>query len=314
VPSSPQRDPPAGGEGDLGGRGSSSQGGVLPDRERYVDRPDGATLCVQEWGSSDAPAILILDGIGCAGWAFRRIIPVLASHHRVALMHYRGHGKSPNPPRPWLLGLHDFADDADACLAALDIANAHVVGFSMGFQVALELYKRHRERVAGLISLAGPSGRVLAQFQGTDVFSHVLPLILAATRQASDITLRIWRSVIPNPTLLKLGMQLQLNTERIEVADIEFYLDQMSRMSPELFMELLQEGARHCSDDVLPRIRVPTLVIAGGMDRFVPLPTMRKVAFSIPGAQWVVLPEASHALPAEYPHEIAKHLLRFAGA
>lgn len=309
MPSSP---PNGRDEGDHGERGASSQGGVLPERERYVDRPDGATLCVQEWGNRDAPAILILDGIGCSGWAFRRIIPVLAERRRVVLMHYRGHGRSPAPPRPWNLGLHDLADDADACLDALGIRKAIVVGFSMGFQVALELYKRHRDRVSGLVSLAGPSGRVLAQFQGTDVFGHVLPLILAATRQASDLTLRIWRSVLPNPTLLRLGMQLQLNTERIEVADIEFYLDQMARMSPELFMELLQEAARHCSDDVLPRIRVPTLVIAGGMDRFVPLPTMRKVAFSIPGAQWVVLPEASHALPAEYPHEIAKHLLRFA--
>jgi pimeloyl-ACP methyl ester carboxylesterase len=302
-------------------RGATSQGGVLPDRERWVDRPDGATLCVQEWGATDAPTILILDGIGCSGWAFRRIIPVLATKHRVALMHYRGHGKSPAPPRPWQLGVHDLADDADASLAALSAASrpsgaegakAIVVGFSMGFQVALELYKRHRERVAGLVSLAGPSGRVLAQFQGTDVFGHVLPFIMAATRHASGLSLRVWRKLLPNPTLLRLGMQLQLNTERIEVADIEFYLDQMSRMSPELFMELLQEAARHCSDDVLPRIRVPTLVIAGGKDRFVPLPTMRRVAFSIPGAQWVVLPEASHALPAEYPHEIAKHVLRFA--
>jgi 3-oxoadipate enol-lactonase len=309
VPSSP---PNGLDEGDRAGRGASSQGGVLPERERFVDRPDGATLCVQEWGAKEAPALLILDGIGCSGWAFRRIIPVVAAQRRVVLVHYRGHGKSPAPPRPWQLGLHDLADDADACLHALQIRDAIVVGFSMGFQVALELYKRHRDRVSGLVSLAGPSGRVLAQFQGTDVFSHVLPLILAATRQASDLTLRIWRSVLPNPTLLKLGMQLQLNTERIEVADIEFYLDQMARMSPELFMELLQEAARHCSDDVLPRIRVPTLVIAGGMDRFVPLQTMRKVAFAIPGAQWVVLPEASHALPAEYPHEIAKHLLRFA--
>jgi pimeloyl-ACP methyl ester carboxylesterase len=76
-------------------------------------------------------------------------------------------------------------------------------------------------------------------------------------------------------------------------------------------MEVLQEAARQCSDDLLPRVRVPTLVIAGGKDRFVPLPTMRDLAFSIPGADWVVLPEASHALPAEYPHEIAKHLLQF---
>ncbi len=229
-------------------------------------------------------------------------------------MHYRGHGRSPNPPRPWRLGLDEFADDAAATLEALDVEHAVILGFSMGFQVALELYKRHRSRVAGMISLAGPASRAMAQFQGTDVFSHFLPLIRAATRHASDLTMRIWRTLLPNQTLRKLGLQTQLNSARIDMEDIDFYLSQMARMSPELFMEVLQEAARHSSEDILPRTRVPTMIVAGGQDRFVPLPTMREVAFSIPGAQWVVLPDASHALPAEYPEDVVEHVARFADA
>ena len=62
----------------------------------------------------------------------------------------------------------------------------------------------------------------------------------------------------------------------------------------------------------MPRVRVPSLVIAGGQDRFIPLSTMRDVAFTIPGAQWVVMPDASHALPAEYPEDVTEHVRRFA--
>jgi pimeloyl-ACP methyl ester carboxylesterase len=210
------------------------------------------------------------------------------------------------------LGIHDLADDADAVLHILGIESAMIVGFSMGFQVAIELYKRHRTRVRGMVSLAGPSGRALAEFQGSELFGHVLPFVRAATRHAGDLSLRVWRRLLPSPFLRMIGLQTQLNVDRIEVVDIEFYLSQMARMSPELFADMLHEAARHCSDDMLPRIRTPTLVVAGALDKFVPLSTMRRVAFAIPGATWVVIPEASHALPAEYPDEIASELLRFA--
>ena len=285
--------------------------GVRAETERFLKRPDGASLCVQTWGPKEAPCILILDGIGCSGWAFRRIIPELRGPFRIALMHYRGHGRSPNPPRPWNLGLDVFADDAAATLDMLGVDKAVLLGFSMGFQVSLEVYKRHRTRVAGMISLAGPASRAMAQFQGTDIFGHFLPLVRAATRHASDLTLRLWRTLLPNQTLRRLGLASQLNIERIDTADIDFYMSQMARMSPELFMEVLQEAARHSSEDVLPRIRIPTMIVAGGQDKFVPLPTMREVAFAIPGAQWVVMPDASHALPAEYPEDVVEYVRRF---
>jgi len=215
------------------------------------------------------------------------------------------------PSKPWSIGMHDLADDAAAAIDSLDLHAPIVLGFSMGFQVALELYKRHRDRVAALVSLAGPAGQVLSSFQGTDVVHHLLPFARAATRFAEDWSLRAWKKILPSNALKWIGLQTQLNAERIEIADIELYLSQMARMSPELFVEMLHEASRHCADDILARVRVPTLVIAGGQDRFVPLATMRSVAFAIPGAEWVVLPDATHALPAEYPQEIAHHILRF---
>lgn len=289
--------------------GNETKRGLSPHHEQFVER-DGASVCLQTWGDKDLPPILILDGIGCSGWAFRQITPLISERYRVALMHYRGHGNSPDPPRPWRLSMHDLADDAAACIEALG-RPALVLGFSMGFQVALELYKRHRPQVAGLVSLAGPAGRVLAQFQGTDLFSKALPAVRAATRLASGLSSRLWRSVVPSTTLRDLGLPSQVNTNRIDVEDIDFYLSQMAQMSPELFMDTLGEATRHSTDDLLSRIRTPTLIMAGGKDRFVPLATMRQVAFSIPGAAWVVLEQASHALPAEYPEEVAAHLLEF---
>jgi 3-oxoadipate enol-lactonase len=275
----------------------------------FVERDDGASLFVRDVGIGHERAILILDGIGCSGWAFRRIIPRLATRYRVLLVHYRGHGRSPDPPRPWHLSMPDLADDAAAVLRARGVGSAVVVGFSMGFQVALELYRRHRELVAGLVDLAGPSGRTLATFQGTDAFGHVLPLLRAAMRHASDLTRRLWRGLVPTTWVHELGaITRQINADRLHREDFEIYLDQMAAMNPELFFEMLGEASRHTADDILPHVRVPTLVMAGAHDRFVPLPALRAIAFAIPQAQWVVIEDGTHALPAEYSDEVAQRI------
>ncbi|HRI06915.1 MAG TPA: alpha/beta hydrolase [Nannocystaceae bacterium] len=283
------------------------------DGLRQVQRDDGAVIRYRACGPRDAapPAILILDGIGCSGWAFKRILPALSERRRVILPDYRGHGRSPDPPRPWRLGMHVLADDAAAVCAHAGADRVIVVGFSMGFQVALEFFRRHRPRVAGMVSLAGPSGRVLQSFQGTHVFAHALPFVRAITRIGRDVTARAWKRLVPSPLTTQIGMATQLNADRLAAADFEFYTRQLAAVSPELFLAMLDEADRHSAEDVLPTIDVPTLVVAGARDTFVPLPTMRRLAFTIPHVRWEVLEAATHALPAEYPDEITETLRRF---
>ncbi|MCA9714584.1 MAG: alpha/beta hydrolase [Myxococcales bacterium] len=278
-----------------------------------LDR-DGVQLHLELSGpppAEDRHALLILDGIGCSGWAFKQIIPTLAARHPVLLMHYRGHGRSTVPPRPWKLGIEVLADDAAAACARVGLESVVAIGFSMGFQVALELFRRHRERVAGLVSLAGPSGRVLDSFQRTHVFGYALPLVSLATKAVPETTSKFWRAVTSHPLAREIGMRFQVNAERLDAADLDIYLRQVAEVDPELFTELLGAAHRHCADDLLPRVNVPTRIIAGARDSFVPLATMRELAFSIPHAQWQVLTDATHALPAEFPGRIADELLRF---
>ena len=81
-------------------------------QRHWIVRDDGAQIHVRSlepYGTEahERPALLILDGIGCAGWAFRRLAPQLATTHRVVFIQYRGQGYSPTPPRPWQLGMQE---------------------------------------------------------------------------------------------------------------------------------------------------------------------------------------------------------------
>jgi len=288
---------------------------ALPGEAIDIRLADGATIAYQLFGAATAAVdtpLLILDGIGCSGWAFRRIIPELAKRRQIMLLHYRGHGLSPEPPRPWALSMPSLADDAAQALDHAGIERATVIGFSMGFPVALELYRRHRQRVTALVSLAGPSGRVLQTFQGTQAFGHALPLLRATTRVARDFTLKAWRALVPSNLTLSLGLNFQVNLDRIAVDDFEFYTRQLAEMNPELFVAMLEEADRHSAADLLATLDVPVPVIAGAQDSFVPLATMRELAFAIPRVRWKVLQKATHALPAEYPGELIQALTEFA--
>ncbi len=276
-----------------------------------VSRPDGAQIYSTSSGPEEAATLLILDGIGCAGWAFRRIVPRLAGRFRVIQTHYRGHGRSPVPPRPWRVSMPHLADDAAAILEAHAVTEVTLVGFSMGFQIALEIFRRHRAYVSSLVSLAGPAGRVLVSFQGSRAFGHALPLARAVARFAGDLTHDLWTRMLPSELSHFIGMRTQVNAERVEAEDLRFYMHQVSEMNPELFLHMLDEANRHTAEDMLPEVNVPALVMAGRGDKFVSLATLRDMAFAMPSAQWEVFPGGTHALPAEYPDEVVEQLERF---
>jgi pimeloyl-ACP methyl ester carboxylesterase len=108
-----------------------------------------------------------------------------------------------------------------------------------------------------------------------------------------------------------IGLRWEVNRAKIDSRDFELYLRGLAEMAPELFVAMLEQAHRHCADDLLPRIRVPTLVIAGARDEFVPLARLHDMASAIPGARWAVFDEATHALPAEFPDEVSERIAAF---
>ena len=58
---------------------------------------------------------------------------------------------------------------------------------------------------------------------------------------------------------------------------------------------------------------VPTLVVAGGRDTFIPPHSLRRLSEAVPNSRWQLFPAATHALPAEYPGEVTRALAALAG-
>ena len=116
-----------------------------------IDTPRLRTF-VRSAGPDGAPVVVLIHGNVSSSAFFDELILALADRYRVLAPDLRGFGQSEPRPIDATRGLRDFADDVHALLAAVAPGQrAHVLGWSVGAGVALQLAIDHPEDVASLI-------------------------------------------------------------------------------------------------------------------------------------------------------------------
>jgi 3-oxoadipate enol-lactonase len=95
------------------------------------------------------PVLLLHGWMAGADLNWFRTYPALAPHRQVVALDHQGHGRGVRSDQPF--SLERCADAGAGVLEALGVQRAIVVGYSMGGPIALQLWHRHRARVAGLV-------------------------------------------------------------------------------------------------------------------------------------------------------------------
>lgn len=78
----------------------------------------------------------------------------------------------------------------------------------------------------------------------------------------------------------------------------------MTHVDFPMFLRMVRAAGEHSAEDLLPHIKVPTLIVAGERDTFTPAFLAESMAKAIPGAELLLLKNGSHVAPLEQP-EIA---------
>jgi pimeloyl-ACP methyl ester carboxylesterase len=272
---------------------------------------DGSPLFYESWGErGHATPVLLCDGIGCDGYVWRHLRHDLADRHCVH-SHYRGHGRTPAPRDPARVTVEDLADDVACVLDDALVERAVLIGHSMGVQVALETYRRHAARVAGLVLVCGAASHPLRTFRGSAVLEDWLPVIQKWIHRVPGMINRVTRVVLPTKLAYEIASRLEIRRELIEPADFMPYLEGMARIDARLFVAMLSAAGRHSADDLLPEVMVPTLVVAGGRDGFTPPERSRAIAAAVPDAEILEIPNASHTAPIEHPQLVSATVRNF---
>ncbi|MDQ1373193.1 MAG: hypothetical protein QOJ09_531 [Actinomycetota bacterium] len=132
---------------------ADGEGPLLPPGRRVKLRGRGTTFIRELPGPPGAPTLVLLHGLGVsADLNWFRCYDALGRHYRVVAMDHRGHGRGIRSSRPFRLA--DCADDVVALADELDIERVIPVGYSMGGPIAQLVWRRHADRVAGLVLCA----------------------------------------------------------------------------------------------------------------------------------------------------------------
>jgi 3-oxoadipate enol-lactonase len=128
-------------------------GPPLPPGRRIKLGGRGTTFVREMPGPPGAPTLLLLHGLGVsADLNWFRCYDALGRHYRVVAMDHRGHGRGIRSSRPFSLAA--CADDVAALADELGIDRVVPVGYSMGGPIAQLVWRRHPDRVAGLVLCA----------------------------------------------------------------------------------------------------------------------------------------------------------------
>jgi pimeloyl-ACP methyl ester carboxylesterase len=221
----------------------------------------------------------------------------LAEQYRVLRYDFRGFGKSGR-----YTGLYSDVDDLHALLTQLGIERAHLLGVSMGGNVAINFCLQHPATVASLTLVSSALGGFTGYTQFTAEIAGDIDRVIKAKDMltAVEMTLRMWvdgpsrtgKAVDPN-TRIRLQRILSENAHTFTAPELDVKPD-----PPPI--------------QRLGEITAPTLIMVGDKD----LPDILKIADvllqGIPAnVEKLVIPNVAHMLPMEIPAEFTEIVLTF---
>jgi len=219
----------------------------------HIARFGGKKLLYRTYGSG--PALVLVHGLsGSASW-WKRNIPALKPHFTVYVVELVGYGnnRALRPTR-----IVKAADILAQFIAGLPPGRAHVIGHSMGGQIAMHLAAQHPERIDRLV-LAAASGLV-----GSDLIRMALRLPSAGWHSAPDFV----------PTLI---------LDALRAGPINLLLSALDILSNDV-------------TEALRSIVAPTLLVWGKNDTLVPVMVGEAVHQTIANSRLEIIDRAGHVV------------------
>ncbi|MFE1959380.1 alpha/beta fold hydrolase [Streptomyces sp. NPDC059479] len=256
--------------------------GLQDARSHHVD-VEGLQVHYRHEGAG--PPVLLLHGSGSTLLSFDGVAAGLLPDHDVVRIDLPGFGfTGPRPDRDYRI--ETFTAFTDAFMGAIGLTSAHVVGHSMGGNIAWNLAAAHPPRVRSLVLLnaTGYPGKTLPPAFRLARNPLLRPLLHRwAPRSA---TARNLRSIV--------GPRFTVTDAMVDRAAAMLALPG----NRSAFVDFANtDQADHTA--LLPRIGIPTLVVRS------PAVDGQYFARDIPGSRELVLEGIGHLMPEEAPGDLA---------
>lgn len=287
----------------------------LPIETRWARSLDGTKIAYRRTPPPfpGAQAVVLANGLGGPWIAWRPLMEQLSGRYRLITWDYRGLYGSHRPEEDGA-GAYAIAHhvrDLRAVLRAEGIERAALVGWSMGVQVVLEAYRRHPELPTSLVLLNGTCRRPLETLSPVPGAAWVVPRLVELGRRAHEVAGQVARKAVRQPEAVVWLKRMGLLGRSLEDGVFAELADALDGLDLEPFFHNLQALGEHDAADVLPAIRVPTLIIAGERDALTSPALAKEMSRRIPGAELCVVRGATHYTAVEHPELVSLRIQRF---
>jgi pimeloyl-ACP methyl ester carboxylesterase len=268
-----------------------------PVRSQKIVGAGGIMLSVYEAGTPGARPIVFIHGFSQNFTTWEAQLSGLSdSSHRIAY-DFRGHGASDKPlDADRYTNALLWADDLAAVIQTHNLERPVLVGWSYGGYVIADYLRKFGDGGLGGLVFVGVSTK-----NGTSDASGFL----------TEDVLAIFGDVLSADVRASLNGSRALTAlfarDRADEWEIAFGSAMM--VPPQIRMAMFTRILDN--DDVLARIRVPTLVVHGGEDRIVKVSAAQHTARIVPRARLLVYPGVGHAPHLEIPTRFNRDLGEF---
>ena len=238
--------------------------------------------------------LFLLHGIGGNSGGWRKQHEAFSSRFRVVAWDAPGYGESfdfaaeaPN--------LEDYADAFVATLEGLGVDRADVVGHSLGGLIAACAAAKYPERIDRLVLTACSSGHASYDKE----------------KRQSILRTRLEAFSTGDPSTYARARVKNVLSAAPAAGVFEEAVGVMAQIRQPGFPQATRMVSASDIFPYLARIKAPTRVICGTADQVTPPALNRKIAESIPGADFVSIEGAGHWLFLEYPDQFNNAVLQF---
>jgi len=241
--------------------------------------------------------LLLITGWGASAENWDpKLIKDLSESYKVISIDNRGVGQSSKPDVEYSIKM--MADDVKGLMDAIDEEKAHVLGFSMGGMIALDLALYYPETVKSLILCGafcgGPSTKLTQDVRNMmQLFTSGQPIEMPI-----EDLMKQFFSLVFTPKFL------QENMEGLMI---------MFKTPPPIYVFQRQAQAivAYNASERLNDVTAPTLVLTGEADVMVLPENSKFLADGIPNAQLKMFKDTGHMFLWEIKDQAAKVLLDF---
>lgn len=250
---------------------------------------DGCPLNVCVEGRDGGPTLMLSNSLGTNLNMWEPQMKVLTRLFRVIRYDRRGHGKSEAPPGPY--SMERFGRDVLAILDDLNIEKVHWCGLSMGGMVGQWLGANAPERMGKIIL----SNTACYYPDPTNWLNRIKAVKEGGMAGVTDTVIATWLTA----DFREREPQITANLKAMLLAaPVQGYL-----ACCEALLRLDQR-------DLLPRIKSPTLVIAGRHDVATPVAAGEFIRSKIENANLTIL-DAAHISNIEQSHAFTDTVVGF---